>query len=421
MRFASDNTAGAAPEIMAAMAAANEGAAMGYGADPITKRVEARLAEVFERPCDVFLVTTGTAANALALASMVPPWGSVLCHRGAHIEVDECGAPEFYSGAKLALLDGDHGRIPEAALRRALVEQGAGGVHQAQPKALSLTQATEAGALYTPLQVANLAEIARGGGLRVHMDGTRFANALARTNASPADLSWRAGVDVLCLGATKNGAVAAEAIICFDRTVAEGLAYRRKRGGHLLSKMRFVAAQVEAWLADDLCRNHVLGAHMMVDGSMSKHVVVPASGTVQFPTDTAVSEGLFFFDLVEPEAMKNRLNAVSMDNWVHCVDEALRKSGQKADGSAYSRDDIDFLNMVLIKPSGHAQMVERLDLTEDQSVYLHDIGHTGEQDAMFSIREGLKQGRLKDGDLMAIVAAGIGYVWAAGIVQWGEG
>ena len=168
-------------------------------------------------------------------------------------------------------------------------------------------------------------------------------------------------------------------------------------------------------------RNHVLGAHMMVDGSMSKHVVVPASGTVQFPTDTAVSDGLFFFDLVEPEAMKNRLNAVSMDNWVHCVDEALRKSGQKADGSAYSRDDIDFLNMVLIKPSGHAQMVERLGLTEDQSVYLHDIGHTGEQDAMFSIREGLKQGRLKDGDLMAIVAAGIGYVWAAGIVQWGEG
>lgn len=167
-------------------------------------------------------------------------------------------------------------------------------------------------------------------------------------------------------------------------------------------------------------RNHVLGSHMIVDGSMSKHVVVPASGTVQFPTDTAVSEGLFFFDLVEPEAMKNRLNAVSMDNWVHCVDEALRKSGKKADGSAYTRADLDFLNMVLIKPSGHAQMLERLGLTEEQSVYLHEIGHTGEQDAMFSIREGLQQGRLKDGDLMAIVAAGIGYVWAASIVQWGE-
>ncbi|MCP4420235.1 MAG: hypothetical protein GY805_26825, partial [Chloroflexi bacterium] len=167
-------------------------------------------------------------------------------------------------------------------------------------------------------------------------------------------------------------------------------------------------------------RNHVLGTHMITDGFMSKHVVVPASGTVQFPTPEAIEEGLFYFDLVEPEAMKGRLNEVSMDNWIRCVDESLRKSGRKPDGSPFTRADIDFLNMVLIKPSGHNEMLARLGLTEEQSVYLSEIGHTGEQDAMFGIREGVKAGRLKDGDLMAIVAAGIGYVWAAGIVQWGK-
>lgn len=166
-------------------------------------------------------------------------------------------------------------------------------------------------------------------------------------------------------------------------------------------------------------KNHVLGSHLIMDGSMSKHVIVPASGTVEFPTDKAVSEGKFYFDLVEPEAMKDRLNEVSMDNWIECVDQALRKSGTKADGSPYSRADIDFLNMVLIKPSGHREMLARLGLSEEQSVYLGDYGHTGEQDAMFAIVEGQRQGRLKEGDLMAIVAAGIGYVWAASIVQWG--
>jgi 3-oxoacyl-[acyl-carrier-protein] synthase-3 len=166
-------------------------------------------------------------------------------------------------------------------------------------------------------------------------------------------------------------------------------------------------------------RNHVLGTHLICDGSMSDHVIVPASGTKLFPTDENVAKDLFYFDLVEPEAMKARLNEVSIDNWVRCVDEALRKSGAKPDGSPYTRDDLDFFNMVLIKPSGHREMLERLGLTEEQSVYLGDYGHTGEQDTMFAIKEGLKQGRLKDGDLMATVAAGIGYVWAAGIVQWG--
>ncbi|HSM55823.1 MAG TPA: 3-oxoacyl-ACP synthase [Candidatus Sulfomarinibacteraceae bacterium] len=165
--------------------------------------------------------------------------------------------------------------------------------------------------------------------------------------------------------------------------------------------------------------NEVLGAHLITDGSMSRHVVVPASGTVRFPDDDAVARDLFTFDLVQPEAMKARLNEVSIDNWVRCVDEALRKSGRKRDGQPYTREDIDFLNMVLIKPSGHREMLSRLGLAEEQSVYLGHIGHIGEQDAMFGIREGLKSGRLQDGDLMMIVAAGIGYVWGAAAVRWG--
>ncbi|RME57496.1 MAG: 3-oxoacyl-ACP synthase, partial [Caldilineae bacterium] len=166
-------------------------------------------------------------------------------------------------------------------------------------------------------------------------------------------------------------------------------------------------------------RNRVLGSHLIVDGSMSSDVIVPASGTVRFPTPEAIEQGLFSFDLVRPEAMKKRLNEVSLDNWVKCVDQALRKSGNKPDGTPYTRADIDFLNMVLVKPSAHREMLSRLGLTEEQSVYLGHIGHTGEQDAMFGIREGLATGRLQDGDTMVIVAAGIGYVWAAGVVQWG--
>jgi 3-oxoacyl-[acyl-carrier-protein] synthase-3 len=167
-------------------------------------------------------------------------------------------------------------------------------------------------------------------------------------------------------------------------------------------------------LRKHLPRNHVLGAHLMADGSMSEHVIVPASGTRQFPTDQAVAEGLFYLDLVEPEAMKDRLNAVSMDNWLHCVDEALRKSG-------CTREEIGFLNMLHVKPSAHLDMLRRLGLAEEQSVYLEEYGHTGEQDAMFSIVEGLRQGRLHDGDLMVLVAAGIGYAWGAACVRWGPG
>jgi 3-oxoacyl-[acyl-carrier-protein] synthase-3 len=160
-------------------------------------------------------------------------------------------------------------------------------------------------------------------------------------------------------------------------------------------------------------RNHVLGSHMIVDGSMSKHILVPASGTVQFPTDEAVASGLFYSDLLEPEAMKARLNEVSMDNWMFCIDEALRKSG-------YARDDLGFLNMIHVKPSAYRDMLQRLGLTEEQGVYNAGYGHIGEQDSIINIIEGEKQGRLRDGDLMIVVAAGVGYVWGASCVRWGE-
>jgi len=257
MYFTSDNAVGAAPEILNAIIAANEDALPSYGADPMMSEVEARLAEIFETDVRVFLVSTGTAANALALSSVSPPWGAVFCHRYAHIEVDECGAPEFYGGGlKLVLLDGQNGKILPETLEHALTVTGAGGVHQVQPAVLSITNVTEAGALYRPEELLALASLAHEANCAVHLDGTRFANALVASNASPADMSWRAGVDVLCLGATKNGALAAEAVIFFDpERQADRIAqfeYRRKRGGHLISKGRMLSAQMLAYLKDDL-------------------------------------------------------------------------------------------------------------------------------------------------------------------------
>jgi 3-oxoacyl-[acyl-carrier-protein] synthase-3 len=169
----------------------------------------------------------------------------------------------------------------------------------------------------------------------------------------------------------------------------------------------------------DWHENQVLGIHIIADGSMSRHVIVPASGSIQHPTDAAVRAGGFKFRLVEPEKMKARLGEVSIRNWLTCVDQALERSGDKPDGMPYSRADIDFFNMSLVKPSGHREMLEHLGLTEEQSVYLSEVGHIGEQDAIINIEAGLEQGRLKPGDTMAIIAAGIGYIWGGAIVQWG--
>lgn len=253
MDFASDNTAGAAPEILKALTAANRGTAAPYADDDLTARVERRLAELFERDVAVFLLATGSAANGLALATLTPPYGAVLCHEASHIQRDECAGPEFFSGgAKLMPLPGTEGKLSPGTVRETIGLMPPGIVHFAQISTLSLTQATEAGTVYTPQEIAALAEAAHEYGLAVHMDGARFANAVAHLGCSPAELTWQAGVDVLVFGATKNGALAAEAVIFFDPARARDFALRRKRAGHLLSKSRFLAAQWDAYLENSL-------------------------------------------------------------------------------------------------------------------------------------------------------------------------
>jgi threonine aldolase len=245
------------------VAAAAVGQNLPYGADKLTASARARLAKTFEQDIDVFPVSTGSAANALSLAALTPPWGSVLCHGDSHINNDECGAPEFFTGgAKLVPLPGDNAKIDPQELRAA-ARRMAGDVHSVQPSVLSITQATEAGAVYTPGEIGQLASIAKDAGLRVHMDGARFANAVAALGGSPADMTWRAGIDVLSFGATKNGAMTADAIVVFDRSLTRELAFRAKRAGQLTSKMRFQSAQLDAYLAGGLWLRNAARANQM--------------------------------------------------------------------------------------------------------------------------------------------------------------
>jgi threonine aldolase len=279
--FASDNVSGVCPEIMAALAAANQGSALPYGDDAVTGRLARRVAEVFEHEVAVFPLATGSAANALALSALVPRFGAVYCHREAHINVDECGAPEFYTGgAKLVVLEGEGAKItPEAVAATAF---GAGIVHHVQPAAISITQASEKGTVYTPDEVAALAALARKQSLALHMDGARFANALAHLGCSPAEATWKAGVDVLSLGATKNGAMAAEAAVFFKPEQARDFAYLRKRAGHLFSKQRFVSAQLEAYLADDLWLRNARHANALAR-RLGEGLVARAGGELVAP------------------------------------------------------------------------------------------------------------------------------------------
>jgi threonine aldolase len=276
MNFCSDNVTGASPEIIEALAAASRGAQAAYGDDEITERLRRRFCELFEREVTVFPVATGTAANSLALATMTPPYGVVYAHREAHVQVDECGAPEFFTGgAKVVALDGDHGKIDAATLSAAAGAGGKGIVHHSQPAAVSLAEASEAGTVYRPEEVAAIAEVCRRCGLALHMDGARFGNAVAALNCSPADLTWRAGVDVLSFGATKNGALAAEAVIFFDSARAGDFEFRRKRGGHLFSKMRFLSAQLEAYLEKSLWLRNAGHANRMAKRLAEGLVALP--------------------------------------------------------------------------------------------------------------------------------------------------
>lgn len=255
MNFCSDNVTGISPEILTALADVNQGAAMPYGEDECTQRLQSKFAQLFETEVTVFPVTTGTAANALALSVIVPPFGAVYCHSSAHINVDECGAPEFYTGgAKLLTIPGINGKLYAQDLKNAIALSGIGVVHHVQPTAISITQSTEAGTVYSIDEVKQIAEVARNHHLSLHMDGARFANAVVSLGCSPADITWRCGVDMLCFGATKNGAMAAEAVIFFNRDLAQTFGYRLKRSGHLMSKMRFLSAQLEAYIQQILTK-----------------------------------------------------------------------------------------------------------------------------------------------------------------------
>lgn len=278
--FYSDNTASVAPELLEALQLANDGPQKAYGADPWTLKVDAAFSEFFATPVRAFVVTTGTAANALSLATLSPPYGNVFAHAGAHVVVDECGAVEFFSGgARLTLVPGEHGRIDPQALEQA-IEAHPVDVHTVQPAAVTLTQATEYGTTYAPAAIAALSAVARRHGLRVHMDGARLANAIDFLDCHPADVTWRAGVDVLSFGATKNGALAAEAVVFFDPALVRDFELRRKRAGHLLSKSRYAAAQLLTYVQTGLWRTHARRANRL-----AQRIAVAAGSRLAHPVE----------------------------------------------------------------------------------------------------------------------------------------
>lgn len=305
MRFFSDNAAAACPQVLEALARANHVDAA-YDGDALSEKLDGAFSDLFGRPVRALWVTTGTAANCLGLATLCPPHGSILCHEVAHIEVDEAGAPGFFThGAKLTLLQGAGAKVTPEAVEEAC-SRVRPDVHQVQPTALSITNATEYGLSYRPDEVAALGEVASRRGLGFHMDGARFANAIAFTGADPADVTWRAGVDVLSFGFVKNGGMNAEALIFFDPARAADVPRRRKRAGHLQSKGRYAAAQILAllegglWLANARAANAAAAA--LAEAAGRERLVYPVEANelfVRMTADEAATiraQGFDFYD-----------------------------------------------------------------------------------------------------------------------------
>lgn len=284
MRFLSDNIAPVCQPALNALLEANISDA-GYDADRWSAALDRRFSELFETDVAVLWLSTGTAANALALTALCPPHGGVICHAQAHIQTDECGAPEFYThGAKLMLVDGPGAKLSPDAVQ-ALIGGLRDDVHQVQPHALSITNATEYGEIYTPDQVAALGDLCRDRGLGFHMDGARFANAVATLGCTPADLTWRAGVDVLSFGFTKNGGMNAEALVFFQPELAGSSRYRRKRAGHLLSKGRYLAVQLLAMIDGDVWLNNARSANaaaQLIAGAAGEKLLYPVEANEVF-------------------------------------------------------------------------------------------------------------------------------------------
>jgi threonine aldolase len=310
MRFLSDNAAGVHPAVLDAMARANAAEAP-YDGDALSTRLNAAFSTLFETRVTALWVTTGTAANALALAALCPPYRGIVCHRDAHIQTDEAGAPEFYSGgAKLLLVDGPGAKLTPTAIAARLAEIPHD-VHRVQPAAISITNATEYGLSYTADDVAAIGDFARSRGLRLHMDGARFANAIVHSGAAPADVTWRAGVDLLSFGFVKNGGLSAEALIVFDEKLADELRIRRKRAGHLLSKGRFLAAQLLALLSEDRWLTNARAANQgaaRIAAGAGTRLLYPVEANEVFvrlsPGEAAAlrAQGFAFYDWAAGEA-----------------------------------------------------------------------------------------------------------------------
>jgi threonine aldolase len=283
VKFASDNVTGACPEVLDAILKANKGDSTPYGNDQVSTDLQNKFSDIFEKEVVVFPIASGTAANALALATMTPSFGNVYCHKLSHINTDECGAPEFYTGGgKLVTLQGNKGKITAEELEEAI--GGKGIVHHTQPSSVSITQVCETGEVYQLDEIKKISEVTHKHNLNMHMDGARFANALTSLNCTPAEITWKSGIDVLSFGATKNGCLAAEAIIFFKKDLVGNIAFLMKRAGHLLSKMRFVSAQLDAYISNDVWLKNAKHANDMGQ-KLSEGLAKYNSIEIAYPTE----------------------------------------------------------------------------------------------------------------------------------------
>ncbi|MCT4656415.1 MAG: low specificity L-threonine aldolase [Cohaesibacter sp.] len=301
MFFASDNWAGASDQVMHALSTHNQGYAPAYGGDDLTQKITKKFSEIFETDCAVWMVATGTGANALSLSTATGPGGAVFCHEDAHIRVDECGAPEFLtSGARMWGLAGRHGKITPDSLRSGLEQIPHGVVHHGMANAVSLSQATEVGTAYSLDEIGALSEIAKSRNLAMHIDGARFANALLALGCSPAEMTWKSGIDMLSFGATKNGALCAEAVLFFNPSYGQDFEYRRKRAGHLFSKMRFAGAQFEGYLKDDHWLKNAAHANAMAE-RIASGMKDKSSARLAWPTQS--NEVFLHMDRAQSDAL----------------------------------------------------------------------------------------------------------------------
>ena len=311
VKFASDNVAGACPEVLDAVIKANEGDSTPYGNDQISKKLQDKFSEIFEKEVIVFPTASGTAANALALSTMTPSFGNIYCHKLSHINTDECGAPEFYTGGgKLVTLQGIKGKITANELDEAIT--GKGIVHHTQPSSVSITQVCETGEVYQIDEIKHISDITHKHNLNMHMDGARFANALVSLDVTPAEMTWKSGIDVLSFGATKNGCLAAEAIIFFNKDLVGNVAFLMKRAGHLLSKMRFVSAQLDAYISNDVWLKNAKQANKM-GKRLSKGLNTHSDINLSYPTEA--NEIFATFPRNKIDHLNSEGYTISEDEW----------------------------------------------------------------------------------------------------------